>query len=179
MAQEASTIARPYAEAAFDRAKETGTLDEWTGMLAFIAAVMQDSTMKSIVSNPNMTDAQISDLMLDIAGERVSDEGANFIRLLVENDRLGIVPQIAGQFEDLKSREQGILDVLVTTAFPLSDAQSGAIASALKAKLGRDIQITSIEDPELIGGMHIRAGDLVIDGSVQGQLTQLANELGI
>ena len=179
MAQEASTIARPYAEAAFDRAKETGTLDEWTGMLAFIAAVMQDSTMKSIVSNPNMTDAQISDLMLDIAGERVSDEGANFIRLLVENDRLGIVPQIAGQFEDLKSREQGILDVLVTTAFPLSDAQSGAIASALKAKLGRDIQITSIEDPELIGGMHIRAGDLVIDGSVQGQLKQLANELGI
>lgn len=179
MAQEASTIARPYAEAVFDRARETGSLDQWSDMLAFIAAIMQDDTLKALVNNPNMTDAQITELVLDIAAERISDEGANLVRLLVENDRLGIVPQVAQQFEELKSREQGVLDVLVTTAFTLSEAQSGAIANALKAKLGRDINITSVEDPELIGGMHIRAGDLVIDGSVQGQLKQLANELGI
>ena len=179
MAQEASTIARPYAEAVFDRARETGSLDQWSDMLAFVAAIMQDDTLKAVVNNPNMTDAQITALVLDIAGERVSGEGVNLVRLLVENDRLGIVAQIAQQFEELKSREQGRLDVLVTTAFPLSEGQSGAIASALKEKLGRDINITSVEDPELIGGMHIRAGDLVIDGSVQGQLKQLANELGI
>ena len=179
MAQEASTIARPYAEAVFDRARETGSLDQWSDMLAFVAAIMQDDTLKAVVNNPNMTDAQITALVLDIAGERVSGEGANLVRLLVENDRLGIVAQIAQQFEELKSREQGRLDVLVTTAFPLNEGQSGAIASALKEKLGRDINITSVEDPELIGGMHIRAGDLVIDGSVQGQLKQLANELGI
>ena len=179
MAQEASTIARPYAEAVFDRARETGSLDQWSDMLAFVAAIMQDDTLKAVVNNPNMTDAQITALVLDIAGERVSGEGANLVRLLVENDRLGIVAQIAQQFEELKSREQGRLDVLVTTAFPLSETQSGIIADALKAKLGREISITSVEDPELIGGMHIRAGDLVIDGSVQGQLKQLANELGI
>ena len=179
MAQEASTIARPYAEAVFDRARETGTLDPWSEMLAFVAAIMQDPGLKAMVGNPNMTDAQITELVLDIAGDRVSEEGANLVRLLVENDRLGVVQQIAEQFEELKSREEGRLDVLVTTAFPLSEAQSGAIATALKTKLGRDINITSVEDPELIGGMHIRAGDLVIDGSVQGQLKQLANELGI
>lgn len=179
MAQEASTIARPYAEAVFERARETGTLDPWSEMLAFVAAIMQDHNLKAMVGNPNMTDAQITELVLDIAGDRVSEEGANLVRLLVENDRLGVVQQIAEQFEELKSREEGRLDVLVTTAFPLSEAQSGAIATALKTKLGRDINITSVEDPELIGGMHIRAGDLVIDGSVQGQLKQLANELGI
>jgi F-type H+-transporting ATPase subunit delta len=179
MAQEESTIARPYAEAVFERARETGTLDPWSEMLAFVAAIMQDHSLKAMVGNPNMTDAQITELVLDIAAERLSDEGANLVRLLVENDRLGIVPQVAQQFEELKSREEGRLDVLVTTAFPLSEAQSGAIATALKTKLGRDINITSVEDPELIGGMHIRAGDLVIDGSVQGQLKQLANELGI
>jgi len=179
MAQEASTIARPYAEAVFDRARETGSLDQWSDMLAFIAAIMQDNTLKALVNNPNMTDAQITELVLDIAGDRLSLEGANLVRLLVENDRLGIVAQVAQQFEELKSREQGRLDVLVTTAFPLSETQSGIIAGALKAKLGREINITSVEDPELIGGMHIRAGDLVIDGSVQGQLKQLANELGI
>ncbi|MEJ2308350.1 MAG: F0F1 ATP synthase subunit delta [Gammaproteobacteria bacterium] len=179
MAQEASTIARPYAEAIFDRAKETGTLEQWSGALAFIATVVQDATMKTLVSNPNLTDARLTELMLDIVGDQLPDEGGNLVRLLVENDRLGVVPQIAEQFEQLKSREQGKLDVLVTTAFPLSAAQSAAIAQALKAKLGRDINISSVEDPELIGGMHIRAGDLVIDGSVQGQLTKLANELGI
>ena len=179
MAHEASTIARPYAEAVFDRAKETGTLEQWSGALAFIATVMQDATMQTLVSNPNLTDARLTELMLDIAGDSLPDEGANLVRLLVENDRLTIVPQIAEQFEQLKSREQGKLDVQVTTAFPLSEAQSAAIAQALKAKLGRDINISSVEDPELIGGMHIRAGDLVIDGSVQGQLTKLANELGI
>ncbi|MEJ2322216.1 MAG: F0F1 ATP synthase subunit delta [Gammaproteobacteria bacterium] len=162
MAQEASTIARPYAEAIFDRAKETGTLEQWSGALAFIATVVQDATMKTLVSNPNLTDARLTELMLDIVGDQLPDEGGNLVRLLVENDRLGVVPQIAEQFEQLKSREQGKLDVLVTTAFPLSAAQSAAIAQALKAKLGRDINISSVEDPELIGGMHIRAGDLVI-----------------
>ena len=179
MAQEASTIARPYAEAVFERAKETGSLDQWSEMLAFLAAIMQDDTLRTLVDNPNMTDAQVTALVLDIVADKVSDEAGNLIRLLVENDRLGIVSSIAEQFEALKSREQGRLDVLVTTAFPLTDMQSAAIADALKAKLGRDIDITSVEDPELIGGMHIRAGDLVIDGSVQGQLKQLANELGI
>ena len=104
MAQEASTIARPYAEAVFDRARETGSLDQWSDMLAFVAAIMQDDTLKAVVNNPNMTDAQITALVLDIAGERVSGEGANLVRLLVENDRLGIVAQIAQQFEELKMR---------------------------------------------------------------------------
>lgn len=179
MAQEASTIARPYAQAIFARAKETGSLDQWSDTLVFVAAVMQDKDLKALVNNPKMTDEQVTSLMLDIASDKVSDEGGNFIRLLVENDRLGIVSEIVDQFDDLKSSEEGKLDVLVTTAFPLSEAQSVAIAGALKARLGRDIEIESVEDPELIGGMHIRAGDLVIDGSVHGQLTQLANELGI
>lgn len=179
MAQESTTIARPYAQAVFARANEAGNLDQWSDDLAFIDAVMQDDSVRLLVNNPNMTEAQITELMLEISSENVSEEGCNLLRLLVENDRLDIVSSIAEQFEALKSQAQGTLDVQVTTAFPLSEEQQASISAALKAKLGREININSVEDPEIIGGMHIRAGDLVIDGSVQGQLKQLANELGI
>ncbi len=99
------------------------------------------------------------------------------MRLLAENGRLQIVSEIARRYESLKNRERGVLDVDVTTAFPLDEAQQQSIAAVLKNKLGRDIRITSSEEPALIGGVVIRAGDLVIDSSVQGQLTKLANEL--
>ena len=179
MAQEANTIARPYAEAVYRLATEQGTLDGWSELLGFYAAVMSDPAVKGLTSNPQLTRARLAELMLDIGEGRVSVEGANFIRLLVENGRLNVLPEIAAQFERLKQESQGTLAVEVATAFALDAAQVQALAEKLKAKLGRDVSISSVEDPELVGGVRIRAGDLVIDGSVQGQLRQLAKELGI
>ena len=117
--------------------------------------------------------------MLDIGGGRLSDEGQNLVRMLVENGRLSVLPEIAAHYEAKCAEDQGTLDVQITSAFRLMPEQEQQLADALKRRLGRDIRITSAEDPELIGGFRLRAGDMVIDGSVAGQLGKLANELGI
>lgn len=177
MAQEATTIARPYAEAVFALAKEDGTLDQWSEMLDFVASLMHDGTMQRLVNEPAQVKSQISELIIGIGGDKLTQEEQNLVRLLAENGRLQIASEIARRYESLKNRERGMLDVDVVTAFPLDEAQQQSIAAVLKNKLGREIRITSSEEPALIGGVVIRAGDLVIDSSVQGQLTKLANEL--
>jgi len=179
MAGEATTIARPYAEAVFARAKETGKLDAWSDMLGFLTDVVEDPVMAAAIADPLFERENLTQLMLEIGEDRLDDEGKNLVRLLVENDRLPVVPELSGMYEVLKAESQRVLNVHVRSAFTLQPAQEKHIADALKAKLGREITISSEKDPDLIGGVHIRAGDTVIDGSVSGQLQQLANELGI
>ena len=177
MAQEATTIARPYAEAVFALANESATLDQWAEMLDYVASLMQDSAMRRLVNEPGQVKSQIAELIIDIADGKLTSEEQNLVRLLAENERLDIASEIVQRYESLKNREMGVLDVDVTSAFPLDEAQQQSIAAVLKNKLGRDIRITSSEEPALIGGILIHAGDLVIDSSVQGQLNKLANEL--
>ena len=179
MAGEATTIARPYAEAVFARAKETGKLDAWSDMLSFLTDVVEDSTMAVAIADPLFERENLAQLMLEIGEDGLDDEGKNLVRLLVQNDRLPVVPELAGMYEVLKAESQQVLNVHIRSAFALQPAQEKHIADALKAKLGREITIFSEKDPDLIGGVLIRAGDTVIDGSVSGQLQQLANELGI
>lgn len=177
MAQEATTIARPYAEAVFALAKESGALDQWSEMLDFVASLMQDSAMQRLVNEPGQLKSQIAELIIEIGGGKLTSEEKNLVRLLADNGRLQIISEIAQRYESMKNLEMGVLDVDVTTAFPLDEEQQQSISTVLKSKLGRDIRITSREEPALIGGVLIRAGDLVIDSSVQGQLNKLANEL--
>lgn len=179
MAGDATTIARPYAEALFARALETDKLDLWSDMLETLATATQDRTLAGLIASPKLDRAQMTELMLDIGGGRLSDEGQNLVRLLVANRRLSVLPEIASHFEVRKAEHHGSLDVHVTSAFDLKPAQEQQLAEALKRKLGREIRITSEQDSELIGGFRLRAGDMVIDGSVSGQLTRLAHELGI
>lgn len=179
MAAEATTVARPYAEAVFKRATETGKLDLWSEMLELLAAVVRDPAMAGLIANPKLDKARKGELLVEIGGGRLSEEGQNLVRLLARNGRLGVVPEIAALYERLKSEHEGAIDVLVSAAFAVSAAQEQSLADALRRKLGRDVRISTERDPGLIGGVRIRAGDLVIDGSVQGQLTQLANQLGI
>lgn len=179
MAGETTTIARPYAEAVFARAEESDKLDLWSEMLSLLAQVVNDTAMAAVIADPLFDRSQLSDLMLEIGGGHLSDEGQNLVKLLVQNGRLAVLPEIAEMYEQLKAESQKILNVYVRSAYALMPAQEKQIAEALKAKLGREIIITSEQDPDLIGGVHIRAGDMVIDGSVQGRLQQLANELGI
>jgi F-type H+-transporting ATPase subunit delta len=179
MAADAITIARPYAEAVFARAEESGQLDQWSGMLSFLSAAVVDPAVAPVIGNPLVDRKALTDLLLEIGGGNINEEGANLVRLLVQNGRLTLVPEIESLFETLKAERQRTLNVHVTTAFALKPEQEKSIAATLKAKLGRDVTISSEKDPDLIGGVHIRAGDLVIDGTVRGKLQQLANELGI
>jgi F-type H+-transporting ATPase subunit delta len=179
MSGEATTIARPYAEAVFARAVETDKLALWSDMLALLSGVVQDPTMAALVAEPKLDRDEMAGLLIEIGGGRLTEEGKNLVRILVENDRLALIPEIAGMFELRKSEHEGAIDVTVESAFDVKPAEQRALAAALSAKLGREIRLTSVTDPELVGGVRIRAGDLVIDGSIQGRLQQLAHELGI
>jgi F-type H+-transporting ATPase subunit delta len=179
MAGDATTIARPYAEAAFQRAVETNALGQWADMFSLLGAVAQDVAMQTVINNPKKTAAQKAELLMDIGGSSMNAEGNNLIKLLADNGRLAVLPEIATAFAQLKAGHEGTIDVEVATAFPLSAEQEQTLASALKKKLGRDVRITSTEDNSLIGGFRLRAGDMVIDGSVSSQISQLANQLGI
>jgi F-type H+-transporting ATPase subunit delta len=119
MAQEQATIARPYAEAVFNRARETDALDSWSEMLGFLAAVAQAPEVAGLIDNPKLSAEQLQALMLDIAAGQVSGEGANLVKLLVRNDRLGLLPEIVRQFEQLKRESEGLLKVQVRSAFPI------------------------------------------------------------
>lgn len=179
MAGDKSTVARPYAEAVFALAKAKGDFDPWSEVLQFLAEAAQEPGLVAYIIDPMFGRDKLTDLMLDIGGERLDEEGRNLVKLLVQNDRLPVLPEILEIYEQLKSESQRIVKVHVRSAFELEPSQINHIAETLKAKLGREITITTEEDPDLIGGIHIRAGDTVIDGSVRGHLQQLANELGI
>lgn len=179
MAVENITIARPYAEAVFDRAVETDKLDLWSEMLNFLAQVGKDPNIVGLATHPDIDPATLTELMLDIAGGHLNDEGQNLIRLLVQNRRLAVLPEISEAYEILKNESQGTLDVHVAAPYAINPAQEKELSEALERRLGRSVKISSEKDPSLIGGARIQAGDLVIDGSVRGHLRQLANELGI
>jgi len=179
MAGERTTIARPYAEAVFARARETDKLDLWSEMLTFLEAVVTDPDILGMIASPKVGREHLAQLLLDIAGGRLSDEGQNLVRILTENRRLELLPEIASLFQDLKAAAEGAIDVHVISAYVVNAAEQRRLTEALKARLGREVRLTTEKDPSLIGGAVIRAGDLVIDGSVQGRIRQLATELGI
>jgi len=191
---EKQTLARPYAEAAFALAKERNELKKWSETLAFIAVVAADERVRQLAGNPRVDRASFLDLVLGIcsdvqgstsvaedrksgATKQVDDQGSNFIRLLVENRRLDLVPDIQRQYESLKADAEARVEATVISALPLDAAQLKTISEALKRKLGREVNLTAQTDKALMGGVVIHAGDLVIDGSVRGRLAELAIHL--
>jgi F-type H+-transporting ATPase subunit delta len=179
MAGERTTIARPYAEAIFARARETDKLDLWSDMLDFLEAVATDPDMLGMITSPKVGRERLARLLLEVGGGRLSEEGENLVRVLAENRRLELLPEIRSLFEDLKAAARGAIDVHVVSAYVVNAAEKRRLTEALKARLGREVRLTTEKDPSLIGGAVIRAGDLVIDGSIQGRIRQLASELGI
>ena len=179
MATEFSSIARPYAEAVFSHASENDKLELWSEMLAFMSVAVNDHSLNKLITNPLVESVKLSDLLIDIGGGRLTQEAQNLIKLLAENKRLVVIPAIAEQFEALKNQSEGAIDVEVTSAFEMKPAQEKVIVNALKTKFGREVNIHNVTDENLIGGIRIKAGDIVIDGSIKGQLQKLANELGI
>lgn len=174
---EKTTVARPYAQAVFDLAHSKGALRDWSNVLQLAAAVVADPQVQRLVSHPRVRKAQIQSLILDVGGAGFSAEAKNFIKVLIENRRLGLLPEIAAQYELYRAEAERTLTAEVISAFPVNDEQQARIAAALKKRLGRDVSLSCTVDGSLLGGVIIRAGDLVIDGSVTGQLTKLANAL--
>lgn len=174
---ELTTVARPYAKAAFQFADESGKLAEWSSMLGFAAAVCQDDTVAQFLANPKITADQKAQGFITLCADKLDAAGRNFITLLAQNKRLSALPEIAVLFEALKSQKEQRVDVEIVSAFALTDDQAGKLVSALKKKLGREINVTTSVDAGILGGAIIKAGDLVIDGSVRGKLAKLADTL--
>ena len=174
---ERTTLARPYAEAVFRLARERKTLKTWSEMLQLVAAVAADSQVAALVDNPRVARERFVAFFLDVCGKKLDKDAANFIRLLSENHRLLLLPEIAALYETLRAQDEGRIEAEVVSASAVSATQLKDIAAALKKRLGRDIDLSTRIDPALIGGIVIRAGDLVIDGSVRGKLRALATHL--
>ena len=174
---ELSTLARPYAEAVFKRALETKAVSEWSDMLSFLGLVMQDDELATVISNPKVTQEQLTQLLLDICQDQLQKEGVNFLKLLIQNDRLLLAPQISELYESYKAEHEGYVDVEVISAYALSKEEQNKFATTLKKQLGKTVHITTSIDKNLIGGFIAKAGDKVIDGSIKGQLQQLAKKL--
>lgn len=174
---EKSTIARPYAEAAFQMAHAKGQLKEWSAMLQAAAMITADPGMQSLIGNTSISKEQLAELIIGVAGKVMTAQGGNLIKLLAENRRLNVVAEIAAQFETLKAEAEKTIEAEVVSANEVSQAQQSLIAEKLKARLGREVSLKCSVDESLMGGVIIKAGDLVIDGSVRGQLNKLSVEL--
>ncbi len=174
---ESTTIARPYAQAAFRLAQQKQALPVWTEMLGMAALVATDAGMRKLLDNPRITSTQVAELFIDVCGERLNEDGRNMLRLLAERRRLVVLPEIFGLYEQLKNEAEGAIKAQLITAFPATDAQKQIIAAALMQRFGREVQLEYVTDPTLMGGAVVRAGDLVIDGSVRGKLTRLGTAL--
>ncbi len=179
-----NTIARPYAQAVFELARQQGELERWSESLVIAAELLADGRVVDYLSNPDFNDKQRLDFLtglFDKAGAAVlagkDKRGTNFIRLLIEYGRVGVLPEISGHFERLKAEVENVVDVIVRSASPISREQQDTIVKAMRQRLGRDVKLATEIDENLIGGAVITAGDVVIDGSLRARLDGLAAAL--
>ena len=174
---EKTTIARPYAEAVFEMAHAKDQLKEWSALLQTVAVIVADADMQSIIGNTSVNKSQIAQLIIDVAGGVMTDQGRNLIKLLADNRRLNVVAEITDLFETLKAEAEKTVEAEIVSAQEISSAQQSMITNKLKARLGREVSLKCTVDESLVGGAIIKAGDMVIDGSVSGKLNKLSVEL--
>jgi F-type H+-transporting ATPase subunit delta len=174
---ESTTLARPYAKAAFQVARQDSALKEWSTMLGLSAAVAGHASVSIVLSDPSLSSEQIANALIEVCGDELNSKGQNFIRLLAENKRLVLLPDVAALYEILKANQEKSADVEITTAFEISSDIAEKLANALQSRLEREINLATKVDESLLGGAVIRAGDTVIDSSVRGKLTKLAESI--
>ncbi|GLX86061.1 ATP synthase subunit delta [Thalassotalea loyana] len=173
---ELTTVARPYAKAAFDYAVEAKAVDSWLEMLVFAAEVSQNETMQTYLSG-GVSVEQATDLFINVCGEQLDSNGQNFIKVLAENERLLVLPQVVTQFSELKAEFEKEVTVDVTSAVELSAEQQTTLSAALEKRLARKVKLNCVVDTNVVSGLVIKAGDMVIDGSVRGKLNRLASTI--
>ncbi|MCL6414225.1 F0F1 ATP synthase subunit delta [Aestuariirhabdus sp. Z084] len=174
---ELTTVARPYAKAAFEAAQASGELDLWAGMLEFGAAVAQDESMKLFLDHPALSREQKAQAFADVCESKLNEGAKNFFTVMAENNRLVLLPEVLNLFEYYKAQQGKQVDVEVETAFDMSKKQQDALVQALSKKLDRKVNLSSETNPQLLGGVVIRAADLVIDASVRSKISKLAEAI--
>jgi len=174
---ESVTIARPYAQAIFRLARESKALTVWSDRLQRLVAIAEDAEMAKVVGNPKFSAGQVADLFVSLSGDAGNQELAAFIGLLAENERLDVLTQIQEIYEQLKSADEGVKDAVITSAYPLDDAQLNNLMSQLESHFGSKLQPHVEVDAALIGGIKVAVGDQVLDASVRGKLDAMATAL--
>lgn len=174
---DAHTIARPYAEAVFELAEEHGTFQDWEDTLALLAAISSDERMEKLLTNPRVPQERKEQMFREVAGDRLGTEAGRLLDTLFANDRVAVLPEIHEIYQDRRRSAEGEVHAVITAAQALSAEQEQAIADRLEKRLGQKVTVESQVDESLMAGLVIRAGDLVIDGSVRGGLEQLRNQL--
>jgi len=174
---EPRTVARPYAEAVFRLAEEGGRLAEWSAALAQLAAVAAEPRVARALADPGLAPARAAGLLIGVLAGRLSGEMENFVRVLAENRRLALLPEVRVQFEALRDEREGVLEVEIATAFDLSDSQRAELIAAVERRTGRRVRASVRRDESLIAGVRVRIGDRVIDGSARAQLAALETAL--
>ncbi len=174
---EKSTIARPYAVAAFEVAQADGELQAWSEMLHALSQIVEVPDMQSLIGNTSVDKTKLAEVIMEIAGKAMTEKGRNFVRLLADNRRLDVLPEIAEQFDHLKADAEKTIEAELIAASPVDEKLKKLIADKLKARLGREVKLESRVDESLLGGAIVKADDLVIDGSVRAQLEKLSVEL--
>ncbi len=174
---ELTTAARPYARAIFEMADGAGNLTEWSDSLDFMSVVASNGAVKELLSTPAMAKHSGADAFIKLCGGKLGDAEKNLVNLLSENDRLSLLPEIRVLFKAQKDESEGSVEALVSSAKKLTKAEEDEISKALKKRLGRDVKLKVSVDESLLGGAIIRAGDLVIDGSLKGRLSKLTSTM--
>jgi F-type H+-transporting ATPase subunit delta len=174
---EPSTIARPYAEAAFRLADAQGKLADWSTALANLAAVAADSRVGAAIGDPQHSAASVAGLFISVLAGKLTGEMENFVRVLAENGRLEVLGEIRTQYEALKNEREGVVMAEVYSAFEMDTAQLADLVARLEKKTGRKVSARISVDKSLIGGVKIVIGDKVIDGSARAQLAALETAL--
>ncbi|MFT7558420.1 MAG: F-type H+-transporting ATPase subunit delta [Flavobacteriales bacterium] len=174
---ELTTLARPYAKAAFEHALGESALASWSDALALLAAVSEQELPAKLFASPSVTADAKSTAMNDICGDKLNDKQQNFVKILSENGRLSLLTQVFALYELFKANQEKTIDVSVESAFEISDEQLNALEVGLKKNLARDVACQTTVNKELLGGVLIRAGDTVIDASIRGRLAKLAEAM--
>ena len=174
---ELNTIARPYAQAIFSLAESKKELAKWSGALAVLAVTASDDGVKALAGDPGTDKGKLKDMISNICGELADDEAKSLLALLIENGRVSVLPEIAQLYEIYRAESEKTIQVDVVSAFALNAKQKEGIAAAMKKRLGREVKLVASTDKTLVGGAVIRAGDLVIDGSVVKQMQRLGSTL--
>lgn len=174
---ELSTVARPYAKAVFELAKSADKISAWSNELELLATVTADQRVAALLTNPSLTREKKADMLIAICEGNISPEAGNMVRLMAENARLAVLPEVLAVYEQLKSEDEGTIDAQLISAFEVSDAQKNAIQASLEKRFGQDVSLDVSIDESLIGGAIIKAGDLVIDGSINARLDRLGSQM--
>ncbi|QSX30082.1 F0F1 ATP synthase subunit delta [Shewanella cyperi] len=173
---ELTTIARPYAKAAFDFAIEKQAVDSWAEMLSFAALVSENDTMRPLLAG-SLASAKLAKLFIDVCGEQINEHGQNLIKVMAENGRLEVLPAVSQLFAEYRNEWAKEVEADVVSASELSSEQQQQISVSLEKRLARKVKLNCSIDAGLIAGVIIKAGDLVIDGSVRGKLARLSDKL--